>query len=123
MLHHEYIKHLFGSTPNPRVWKQLKEFRDTYNYSYSGICKTLRWWFELKGNSVEKANGGIGIVPYVYDQACDYYYALYLAAISNEDKDVAQCVTRVREFIIEPPRFEKPQPRLFNIDDEEGEDE
>jgi hypothetical protein len=119
----EYIKHLFGSTPNPRVWKQLKEFRDTYNYSYSGICKTLRWWFELKGNSVEKANGGIGIVPYVYDQACDYYYALYLAAISNENKDVAQCVTRVREFIIEPPRFEKPRPRLFNIDDEEGEDE
>lgn len=119
----EYIKHLFGSTPNPRVWKQVKEYRDTYGFSYSGMCKTLRWWFELKGNDIEKANGGIGIIPYVYDQACAYYYALYVAAISNEDKDVSQCVARVREFIIEPPRIERRPPRLFNLDYEEEDEE
>lgn len=125
----EYIKHLLGNTLNPRVWKQLKEYGEAKDdqgknmYSYSGIHKTLQWWYELKGNPIEKANGGIGIVPYVYDQACQYYYALYLAALSNADKDVAQCVTKVREFIISPPVIERRQPRLFNLDYEEGEEE
>lgn len=115
-----YIKTLFGKTPNPRVWKQIKEFKESYDYSYSGMCKTLKWWYEVKGNSIEKANGGIGIIPYVYKDACSYYYALYLAAITNEDKNIEQCVAQVREFIIAPPRAEKRPPRLFNLDYEEG---
>ena len=119
----DYIKHLFGATPNPRVWKQLKEYKETYNFSYSGIHKTLKWWFEVKGKSLEDAHGGIGIVPYVYQDACNYYYAIYLATLNNEDKDVAQCITQVREFIIEPPRIERRPPRLFNLDYDEEEDE
>jgi hypothetical protein len=118
----DYIKTLLGDDINPRVWKQLKEYKESYKYSYSGILKTLKWWYELKGNSVEKANGAIGIVPYVYQQACQYYYALYLAAIANEDKDIEHYQATVREFIIEPPtRIVKP-PKLFNLDDLEEEE-
>lgn len=118
----EYIKHLLGPAPNPRVWKQLKEYRDIYGYTYSGIHKTLIWWYELKHNDIEKANGGIGIVPYVYNDASQYYFSLYLAQIANEDKDIEQCVTKVREFIIEPPQPKKRIPRLFKFHDEEDED-
>ena len=118
----DYIKTLLGDDINPRVWKQLKEYKESYKYSYSGILKTLKWWYELKGNSVEKANGAIGIVPYVYQQAWQYYYALYLAAIANEDKDIEHYQATVREFIIEPPaRIVKP-PKLFNLDDLEEEE-
>lgn len=114
----EYIKHLFGN-PNPRVWKQLKEFKDVYNYTYSGMLKTLIWWFEIKHGDIEKANGGIGIIPYVYDQALQYYYALYLAQIANEGKDVEHYEVRVREFFIEEPqRIVKP-PRLFKFEEDE----
>ena len=115
----DYIKHLFGATPNPRVWKQIKEYKETYGYTYSGMCKTLRWWFELKGNDIEKANGGIGIVPYVYNDACDYYYALYLAQIANEDKDIEHLQMRVREFTIETPQPQRRPPRLFKFEEEE----
>lgn len=119
----EYIKHLLGDDINPRVWKQLKEYKEVYKYSYSGILKTLKWWYELKGNDVEKANGAIGIVPYVYQQACAYYYALYLAQVANADKDIEHLQVTVREFVIEPPqRIVRPL-RLFNLDDEsEGEE-
>ena len=119
----EYIKDLLGSDINPRVWKQLKEYRaEPYKYSYSGILKTLKWWYEIRGNDVDKANGAIGIVPYVYKDACSYYYALYLAAVANEDKDIEHYATKVREFIIEPPmRIIKP-PKLFNLDDLEEEE-
>ena len=114
----DYIKQLLGNV-NPRVWKQLKEYKEQYGYTYSGIYKTLVWWFDLKHNDVEKANGGIGIVPYVYDQASHYYYALYLAQIANEDKDVARMQSQVREFFIEPPRIQKRVPRLFKFEEEE----
>lgn len=112
----EYIKHLFG-TPNPRVWKQIKEFKDNYNFTYSGMHKTLIWWFELKHNDIEKANGGIGIIPYVYQDASQYYYALYLAQLANEDK-TAQIVN-VKEFFIDPPKSQRPAPRLFKFREED----
>lgn len=114
----EYIKQLFGN-PNPRVWKQLKEFKDVYNYTYSGMLKTLIWWFEIKHGDIEKANGGIGIIPYVYDQALQYYYALYLAQIANEDKDIEHYQVRVREFVIEEPKATPKPPRLFKFEEEE----
>ena len=114
----DYIKQLFGN-PNPRVWKQLKEYKEQYNYTYSGIYKTLIWWYEIKHNDIEKANGGIGIVPFVYNDATQYYYALYLAQIANEDKDVEHAQTQVREFWIEPPRAIKRVPRLFKFEEED----
>lgn len=114
----EYIKTLFGN-PNPRVWKQLKEYKDEYGYSYSGILKTLIWWYDIRHNDIEKANGGIGIVPYVYNDACDYYYALYLAQIANEDKDIEHLQMRVREFTIETPQPQRRPPRLFKFEEEE----
>ena len=124
----EYIKQLLGKDLNPRVWKQLKEYREMRDsegnpmYTYSGMLKTLIWWYELKHNDIEKANGGIGIIPYVYQDALKYYYALYLAAVANEDKDVEHFQVKVREFSIEPPvRIVKP-PRLFNLDDLEEEE-
>ena len=124
----EYIKQLLGKDLNPRVWKQLKEYREMRDnegnpmYTYSGMLKTLIWWYELKHNDIEKANGGIGIIPYVYQDALKYYYALYLAAVANEDKDVEHFQIKVRELTIEPPvRIVKP-PRLFNLDDLEVEE-
>ena len=113
----EYIKNLFGK-PNPRVWKQLKEYKEL-GYSYSGMYKTLVWWFELKHGDIEKANGGIGIIPYVYDQACQYYYALYLAQIANEDTDIIQITEKVKEFTIETPRAKRHSRRLFKFREDE----
>ena len=114
----EYIKHLFGN-PNPRVWKQLKEFKDVYGYTYSGMYKTLIWWFELKHGDIEKANGGIGIIPYVYEQASQYYYALYLAQIANEDKDIEHLKVQVKEYTIETPRPQRKMRKLFKFREEE----
>lgn len=119
----EYIKELLGASLTPRVWKQLKEYHEVNNYSYSGILKTLKWWYELKGNDIEKANGGIGIVPYVYQDACNYYYALYLASIANEGTDLEHYQPKVREFWIDPPQRVVKPPRLFNLDDLEEEEE
>jgi hypothetical protein len=117
----EYIDKLLGKEANKaRINKQIKEYTLEKGYSYSGILKSLIYFFEVKGNSIDKANGGIGIVPFVYQDAYNYYYDLFLAKSRNETKDVSIITSKVREVTIKPP--ERPvQKRFFNFLDE-GED-
>ena len=114
-----YIKKLFKDDfINPRIRKQMKTFKEQYNYSYSGMLKSLIYFFEIKGNDVEKAKGGIGIIPYVYKDAFNYYYALHLAQEKNKDKDVSKYVIEGKEIKIKPPQLKPKQKRLFNMEEE-----
>lgn len=103
---------------NARVRKQIKEYRTQYNYSYSGMLKTLIWFYEIKGNSTEKANGGIGIIPFVYKNASEYYYSLYLAKIANQDKDLNEYKPIIKEIEIKSPRVYMKPPKLFKFEED-----
>lgn len=113
-----YIEDLLGKDYNhAKVKKQIKDFKNDYDYSYSGMLKTLVWFYDIKGNPKEKANGGIGIIPFVYKDALNYYYSLYLARIANEK--VGSYKLEVKEIEIESPEVYRRPPRMFNV----GEDE
>lgn len=115
-----YIINLLGKDYNAaRVKKQIKDFKEQ-GMSYSGMLKSLIYFYEVKGNSKEKANGGIGIVPFVYKDAYNYYYDLFMAQQRNENKK--PLIERVREIIIKPPKVEKPV-KLFDLDKELGDGE
>ena len=105
---------------DPKIRKQLKQYIEEYNFTYSGILKSLIYFYEVKGNSVDKANGGIGIVEYTYDQAYQYYLAIFMAQQNNEDKTL---VTKVKEFIIKPPHQRGTKNSLLDwAEDEDGEE-
>lgn len=115
----KYIMRLFDEPyVNARVRKQLKEYKEQYHFTYSGILKTLIYFYEIKGNSIEKANGGIGIIPFVYNDALKYYYALYLAKLANENKNIE--IYKPKEKIIEilPPKIQPKRVRLLFEDKE-----
>ena len=115
-----YIINLLGKDYNAaRVKKQIKDFKEQ-GMSYSGMLKSLIYFYEVKGNSKEKANGGIGIVPFVYKDAYNYYYDLFMAQQRNENKK--PFIERIREIIIKPPKVEKPV-KLFDLDKELGDGE
>lgn len=117
-----YIMSLFKMTyVDARIQKQIKKYIEENNYTYSGIKKALVYFFEIKGNSIDKANGGIGIVPYVYQQAYNYYYSLWLAQQKNEDKKVEEYVPIVKEIVIPVPERKVRKRQLFSFLDEEGE--
>ena len=115
-----YILQLFKvDYIDPRVRKQIKQYREEYNYTYSGIHKALVYHFEIKGGSIEKANGGIGIVPYVYQHAYNYYLALWQAKQRNQDKVINEYVPKVKEVVIARPQRKVKKRELFTFLDEE----
>ena len=117
-----YIKELFKINEiSAKIRHQIKTFKEKNNYSYSGMLKTLKFFFEVKGNSIEKANGGIGIIPFVYDDAFLYWRALWEARERNKQVETEQFVLPTREIHIAPPQRQpmKHMKRLFTFLDEE----
>ena len=64
LLGDEYVK--------TKVDKQIKEYKQEGKTS-ENILKALEYWYDIKKNSIEQANGGIGIVGYIYKEALDYF--------------------------------------------------
>lgn len=118
----DYIKDLFQiSYIDPRVKGQIKKYIDEYNYTYSGIRKALIYHYEIKGGDKSKANGGIGIVPYVYQNAYEYHYNLWLAQQKNKDVEVTLYAPKVKEIVIPRPQRKVKKRQLFTFLDEDEE--
>lgn len=116
----DYIKSLFNlSYVEPRVKAQIKKYVEEYNYTYSGMQKALYYFYEIKGGDKTKANGGIGIIPYVYQDAYNYHYNLWLAQQKNKDVEIKMYVPQVKEIIIPRPERKVKKRPLFAFLDEE----
>lgn len=82
----DYICALFQiSVPTPIMFKQIKTFKNTYNYTYRGMRSTLYYFFEIKDNDVSNSLG-VGIIPYAYEDALDFY---------TKRKNVADSVKKI----------------------------
>ena len=103
----------------PRAKKQINQFIQEYNYTYSGILKALVYFYEIKGGDREAAHDGIGIVPFVWQDAYNYYYNLWLAKQKNEDKDLSQFIPQTIEIRITSPEREPYKKSRFSFLDEE----
>jgi len=115
----DYIKNKFGENANwALINKQIKQFQEVNHYSLSGILKSLVYFYEVKSHSIEESHGGIGIVPFIYQQAYNYYYDLFVAQSLNQNKDVKKIVEKVREVTIPLPAV-KEKKRFFNIEKDE----
>lgn len=116
----EYIKELFQiSYIEPRVKAQIKKYVEEFNYTYSGIQKALYYHYEIKGGDKSKANGGIGIVPFVYQNAYNYFYELWLAQQKNKDIQIELYQPQVKEIVIPRPQRKIKKRPLFTFLDEE----
>lgn len=114
-----YINNKYGNKAKwPLIMKQIKDFTQNKNYTLSGILKSLIWFYDIKGNSVEGSNGGIGICEFCYQDAFNYYYNLFLAQNQNENKNIQEITNKVKEITIPLPKINLPK-RFFNLDDEE----
>ena len=112
---YEYIKNLLGEDYNAaRVTKQIKDYQKN-GMSYSGILKTLIYFYEVKKNNIDKANGSIGIIPFVYQDAYNYYYNLFMAQ-QNIEQTGKEFKYIEKEKTINIPKSKGVLKKLFNIE-------
>lgn len=111
-----YIKDLFDiQVLNATITKQIKTFRENFGLSYTGILSTLKWWTEIKKEKMEDKNYGIAIVPYIYDQAKEYYYSMYKANQVNESLDLEHYKPKIEIVNIPPPSVRRDPPKLMEF--------
>ena len=117
----DYIMQLFDyEFVPPMIRKQINTFMKEYNYTYSGMLKALVYFHEIKGNPIQERSG-IGILPYVYRDAYNYYYALWEAQQKNEGKKITDYIPIVKEIRIPVPQRNIEKRSLFSFLDEEVE--
>jgi len=104
-----------------RTKRMADSYIKKYSYTWSGMLKCLIYFFDIKKNPVEKANGGIGIIPYIYQEAHDYYYDIWQAQQLNANKKIENYVPEVIEIKIPPPEPKPKKRRLFTFLDREEE--
>lgn len=99
----------------------MNDYIKEYKYTYSGMLKALIYFYEVKGNNKNKANGGIGIIPFIYKDAYNYYYNLWMIQQSNKDKNVIDYVPKLKEIKIPIPKKEPRKRSVFTFLDEQEE--
>ena len=116
-----YIKTKYGDKARwPLINKQIKDYTQNKGYSLSGILKSLVYFYDVKGNSVDGSNGGIGIVDYTYQDAYNYYLDLFMARKANQDKTL---ITQIKEIIIKPPKMRGTKQKFFDLGEWENEEQ
>ena len=93
---YEYIVELYGHKPTGIMFKQLGDFRkDPYNYTNKGMYLTLKYFYKTKEQSVLE-DRGLGIIPYVYEEAKKNYLKQMEVSEYNNEHESSERVERVK---------------------------
>jgi len=103
-----YIERLLHKELDYKVKSQLNNFCLKKQYSYKDIYNALYYFYDIKNNSTAKANGGIGIVPYVIDEARAYFEEK--SKINTNLNDI-EYITKKRTIHIKNPTL---KPKYYN---------
>lgn len=69
-----YICELYEiDAPTGWMLKQIKDFKEQFHYTYRGMKTTLNFFYEIQEGHDTADSMGIGIIPFVYDDAKKFY--------------------------------------------------
>ena len=117
---YKMVKSIYGSEYNFQlINQQANSYIEQYNYTWSGMTGCLHWFYNINHGNLEDSHGGIGIIPFIYEDCRKYYQNIYKAQERNKDiKEVRKPVF----FNIQSPRAWQRPPHLLDLD-QEGENE
>lgn len=80
--------------PTGMILKQVKEYHnEPFGYRYKAIQLALEYFFIIKEHSTADARG-IGIVPYIYDEAAEFWKTMAeFHSLEETEKEEAQTIT------------------------------
>ena len=109
----DYISEILGDYAN---WSVIMEQITAYQkkgYSLTGMLKSLKYFYEIKKNTIDKEYSHIGIIPYCYQDAYNYYKNIYDIQQKLKDIKINSEKKTVRTKIIKNSGFRK---QLINIE-------
>lgn len=110
----EYISKLYNvEFPTGWMLKQIKEYKEKRNYKYKGMELTLRYMYEVERlNKLDAHQAGLGMIPYYYEKAKQYYVEMKSVASSAKDYVIDN---EVETVYMKPPEKKKKK-RLLDMD-------
>lgn len=109
-----------------KFFNQWKQYTKSGKYTAKGIYFAIRFFYEVKHGDKEKADGGIGIIPYIYDDAKIYWTQLehrnkgIIAEIESQMREAAERQkTIVRKKEVKPRKFTVDLSAIADMEDEE----
>lgn len=82
----DYVKEIYKIDKlSPLMKKQIEKYL-TEGMTYSGMLGTLYFFYGIQHHDTSKAQG-IGIIPYAYQNAADYFNNLSRIKLENEGND------------------------------------
>lgn len=116
---YQMIKSIYGPDYNYLLINtQAEEYILKYGYTWSGMTGCLHWFYNINHGDKEEGHGGIGIIPFIYDEVKKYYQDIYKAQEKNRQTKI------MREpvyFNIQSPRTWHRPLHLLNLEDDEDE--
>lgn len=104
---------------SPYMKKQIEKYRVNYQYSYTGMLRSLKYWYEIKKTPFD-ASKGVGIIPYIYQDAYNYYYSIWLANQKAKEDEASTIKKQIELVNIGPPAKPRILKKLFtSIDKDE----
>lgn len=101
MFIYDYLKHdVHLDYDYHMIEAQRKKMLRENKMTSKGIYFALRYFYDIKHGDKEKAHGGIGIVPYVYNESAKYW-------ISREKRNrgiIQQITKQMADNLINPQR-------------------
>ena len=89
----DYICKLFRlEAPTGMILKQIKDYQNDYKYKLKGMELALRYFHETLGNPVQQGSG-IGIIPFVYEDAKNHYVKQMKITESLQNLDKKEEIT------------------------------
>ena len=74
---YEMVKSIYGKEYNfIKINKQATDYIQQYGYTWSGMAGCLHWFYNINHGSLENGHGGIGIIPFIYEECRKYYQDL-----------------------------------------------
>ncbi|WP_425203759.1 hypothetical protein [Priestia megaterium] len=109
----EYICDLYKvDAPTGMMLKQIKEFENDFKYKLKGIELALRYFYDTLENNPREGEG-IGIVPYVYEEAKRHY--LKRQSIQKSVNKLTENPVKEKRVRVKSPKLEI-QRRNLKID-------
>jgi hypothetical protein len=93
---YNYMIELFGEVDGGMISLIAKYRKEPYNYKNSGMELTLRYFYDLLGNSKQEDSTGVGIIPYYYHRARDEYIENVDISEYNSSVEFLHIVKRIK---------------------------